>query len=85
MHQNYDISSQTEINYRSTINLEALKHARPTRRKNIVWRENVRDIQKRKISSRWLATGFMNKKLPCVHFHEGQVIALGMEDTKFSN
>ena len=63
MHQNYDISSQTELYYRSTINLEALKHARPTRRKNIVWRENVRDFQKRKISSRWLASGFMNKKL----------------------
>ena len=29
MHQNYDISSQTEINYRSTINIEALIHARP--------------------------------------------------------
>ena len=85
MHQNYDISSQTEIYYRSKINLEALKHARTTRRKNIVWRENVRVIQK-KISSRWLASVFMNKKLlACVHFHESQVIALGMEDTKFSN
>ena len=49
MHQNYDdISSQTEINYRGTINIEALIHARPTRRKNIVWRGNVRDIQKKK-------------------------------------
>ena len=38
MHQNYDISSQTEINYRGTVNIEALIHARPTRRKNIVWR-----------------------------------------------
>ena len=47
MHQNYDISSQTEMNYRSTINIEALIHARPTRRKNIVWRENVRDSQKK--------------------------------------
>ena len=48
MHQNYDISSQTEINYGATINKEALIHARPTRRKNIVWRGNVRDIQKKK-------------------------------------
>ena len=47
MHQNYDISSQTEIYYRSTINLEALKHARPTRRKNIVWRERKRHSKKK--------------------------------------
>ena len=63
MHQNYDISSQTEKNYRSTIKIEALIHARPTRRKNIVWRGNERDIQKRKISSWWLAPGFINEKL----------------------
>ena len=63
MHQNHDISSQTEIYYQSTINIEALKNARPTRRKNIVWRGNVKDNKKRKISSWWLASGFINKKL----------------------
>ena len=36
MHQNYDNSSQTEIYNRGTIDIEALIHARPTRRKNIV-------------------------------------------------
>ena len=36
MHQNYDNSSQTELYYRSTIDIEALIHPRPTRRENIV-------------------------------------------------
>ena len=46
MHQNYVDSSQTEKYYRSTINIEALKNARSTRRKNIVWRGNGGDIPK---------------------------------------
>ena len=51
MHQIHDISSRTEIYYRSTINIEALKNARPTRRKNIVWRGNVKDIKKKEKSA----------------------------------